>query len=132
MSYNGLLVDIARSKAYPNITYNQDINSGSPLGLGNYNMKHLFSFIHPLSFAGWLPTSVGGGVRSTSMNYLTSDILNSRPNIDILLGTRATTLTYTKSHSPIVNGVTVQQSKKGLPNVATRRVDIDFSPRHRV
>lgn len=34
MSYNGLLVEITRDKNYPDIRYNQDINDGTPLGLG--------------------------------------------------------------------------------------------------
>lgn len=64
-------------------------------------------------FIGWLPTSTGGGVRSSSMNYLTEDILNARPNVDLLLNTRVTSLTFTNSRVPTVSGVTVQKSKTG-------------------
>lgn len=61
---------------------------------------------------GWLPASIGGGVRSTSMNYLTSTVL-ARSNLDMLINTRVTTLTYSSSTAPTVNGVTVAQAPTG-------------------
>lgn len=56
------------------------------------------------------------------MNYLTDEILKSRGNIDLLINTRVTTLTYKKSSSLSVNGVTVQQTRAGtVPSISKWR-----------
>ncbi|KAF8315652.1 aryl-alcohol oxidase-like protein [Clavulina sp. PMI_390] len=96
-SWNSVIMDTVRGNT-SEYKFNQDINSGYPLGIG------------------YFPTSTGGGVRSTSMRYLSNDTLSSRTNLDLLLSTRATGLTYgTGFRSLQVNGVTVQTSPSSKP-----------------
>ncbi|KAI0052734.1 GMC oxidoreductase [Auriscalpium vulgare] len=66
----------------------KDINAGNPLGLG------------------WLPATHGGGVRSSSNNYLKTT--DGRKNIDILTGAYATKLLFApaaEGSDPAVVGV---------------------------
>ncbi|KAF8304370.1 aryl-alcohol oxidase-like protein [Clavulina sp. PMI_390] len=88
------LMNIPNDPGYSSIKYNQDINSGSPLGLG------------------WLPSSTGGGVRSSSYNYLSAAV-QARPNLDIVWDTRVVKLTFKTGSTVAVNGVTLQQTSTG-------------------
>lgn len=56
------------------------------------------------------------------MNYLSTEV-NTRKNLDILLNTRVTKLNFkSSSKSPIVTGVTLQQSRNGaLYNVTASK-----------
>ncbi|KAF8311886.1 aryl-alcohol oxidase-like protein [Clavulina sp. PMI_390] len=86
---------VGRGHYVSGMPYNQDYNSGNPLGIS------------------YLAAATGGGIRSTSMNYLTDDILASRSNIDLLIDTRVSTLTFQGNNSRAVSGVQVQQAQFG-------------------
>lgn len=76
--------------------FNQDMNSGNPLGIG------------------WAQFSIGGGQRSSaSGSYLTPAL--SRSNLDILINTQVTKVvqTGTQSGLPIFRGVLFAQSASG-------------------
>lgn len=97
--------------------YNQDLNSGSPLGLGSHYSFYVF-LSHFLTFvSGYVPATSGGGVRSSSSRYMTAAYL-ARPNLDLLLNTHVLSLTYAPSPSsnanPIVNGVTFSAGPGGM------------------
>lgn len=53
------------------------------------------------------------------MNYLTADTFAARPNVDLLLNTRVTKLTFNVTSPLAVNGVTIQQSRTGALTLAT-------------
>lgn len=62
---------------------------------------------------GWLTTASGGGVRSSSMNYLGTKVY-TRENLDILYNTRVIKLNFKSgSNPPIVTGVMVQNLRDG-------------------
>ncbi|KAI9451426.1 aryl-alcohol-oxidase from pleurotus Eryingii [Lactarius psammicola] len=76
--------------------FNQDMNSGNPLGIG------------------WTQFSIGGGQRSSaSTSYLTPVL--SRSNLDILINTQVTKVvqTGTRGGLPIFRGVQFAQSASG-------------------
>ncbi|KAF8318210.1 aryl-alcohol-oxidase from pleurotus Eryingii [Clavulina sp. PMI_390] len=93
-SFYPKIMETPYQTGFSSIKYNQDINSGSPLGLG------------------WLPGSTGGGVRSSSYNYL-SDAVQARSNLDILWDTHVVKLTFKSGSTVAVNGVTLQASSTG-------------------
>lgn len=72
-------------------------------------------------------TSTGGGVRSSSMNYLGTRVL-ARKNLDIVYDTRVTKLNFKSgSKSPIVTGVTLQQKRDGPLFDVTARKEVILS-----
>ncbi|KAI9451433.1 aryl-alcohol-oxidase from pleurotus Eryingii [Lactarius psammicola] len=76
--------------------FNQDMNSGNPLGIG------------------WAQLAIGGGQRSSaSTSYLTPVL--SRSNLDILINTQVTKViqTGTRGGLPIFRGVQFAQSASG-------------------
>ncbi|KAI0066577.1 aryl-alcohol oxidase-like protein [Artomyces pyxidatus] len=69
-------------------SYNKDINAGSPLGVG------------------WLPSTHGGGVRSSSNTYL--KLAEGRANLDLVTGAQVTKLIFapdSEDKEPAVVGV---------------------------
>lgn len=106
---------IGATRDLHDIKYNIDMNGGNPLGMGKflYPIIAAMNLLIDIHVVGYLPSSSGGGVRSTSMNYLSTEV-NTRKNLDILLNTRVTMLNFKAgSKSPIVTGVTLQQSRNG-------------------
>ncbi|THU96263.1 aryl-alcohol oxidase-like protein [Dendrothele bispora CBS 962.96] len=81
----------------PEFPFNIDMNSGDPLGVG------------------WLQSTIGHGVRSSSATAFLSDSALSRKNFDVLIGTRATRLLQTghKNGKPVFKGVELAQSASG-------------------
>ncbi|KAH9054889.1 aryl-alcohol-oxidase from pleurotus Eryingii [Lactarius vividus] len=89
--------------------YNEDMNSGNPLGIG------------------WTQFSIGDGRRSSaSVSYLTPVLC--RPNLDVLVNTLATKVvqTGTQGGLPVFRGVQIAQSASGphFSRVATKEVII--------
>ncbi|KAF8318213.1 alcohol oxidase [Clavulina sp. PMI_390] len=88
-----ITINVTKDPGYSSVKFNHDLNSGKPLGLG------------------YLPSSVGGGVRSSSYNYLSNSV-QARPNLDIVWTTHVTKLNFAES-GVAVTGVTLQTSRNG-------------------
>ncbi|KAK7039155.1 hypothetical protein VNI00_010059 [Paramarasmius palmivorus] len=91
--------------------FNLDMNSGDPLGVG------------------WLQSTIGHGVRSSSATAFLSDAALSRKNFDVLIGTRATRLLQTgyKNGKPVFLGVELAQSASGPRMSVTARKEVILS-----
>ncbi|KAI0039399.1 GMC oxidoreductase [Auriscalpium vulgare] len=74
--------------------FNEDMNSGNPLGIG------------------WTQFSVGGGVRYSGAKAYLDPIISSRSNLDIVLNAQVTKIvrTGTSGGLPVFNGVQFAQS----------------------
>ncbi|KAH9056750.1 hypothetical protein EDB87DRAFT_1191724 [Lactarius vividus] len=84
------------TKQLAEFPFNEDMNSGNPLGIG------------------WTQLSIGGGQRSSaSVSYLTPVL--SRSNLDILINTQVTKVVQTGARGglPIFRGVQFAQSVSG-------------------
>ncbi|KAF9506431.1 GMC oxidoreductase [Hydnum rufescens UP504] len=90
-TYNKI-IQAARETDDDRFRYNKDINAGLPLGVG------------------WLPGSNGGGIRSSSTNYLTAEVIE-RPNLHILTGAHVTRILFKNDgDEPVAIGVEFAES----------------------
>ncbi|KAF8296920.1 FAD/NAD(P)-binding domain-containing protein [Clavulina sp. PMI_390] len=108
LSFNTQIFEIPGTPGYPDIPLNKDYNDGTPLGLSQ------------------LVATIGGGVRAQSMDYMGNATIAARPNLDLLINTRVTELTFAKTSrlvkGPIVTGLMVQQTLNGpLFNFSARK-----------
>ncbi|KAF9517671.1 GMC oxidoreductase [Hydnum rufescens UP504] len=86
------IIQAARETDDDRFHYNKDINAGFPLGVG------------------WLPGSNGGGVRSSSTDYLTAEVVK-RPNLHILTGAHVTKVLFNnEGDEPVATGVEFVES----------------------
>ncbi|KAI0054405.1 aryl-alcohol-oxidase from pleurotus Eryingii, partial [Artomyces pyxidatus] len=86
----------ATTKELPEFPYNEDQNSGNPLGIG------------------WGQYAIAGGTRTSAATAYLAPIL-SRPNFDVLVNTQVTKLVQTGSEGgvPIFRGVQFAASPTG-------------------
>ena len=76
--------------------FNLDMNSGNPLGIGaSIQNKTTATQEYVCNLLGWLQSTIGNGNRTSSATAFLSGTVLDRPNLDILLGTRATKLLKT-------------------------------------
>lgn len=73
-------------------SYNDDMNSGSPLGLGKPNgaVRKKPHWRSSLCCPGWLQSTIDNGVRSSAATAYLPENVQNRSNLYILLSTRAT------------------------------------------
>ncbi|KZV75245.1 GMC oxidoreductase [Peniophora sp. CONT] len=99
---------ILTTEESPEFPFNQDMNSGNPLGIG------------------WLQSTIGFGERSSSATGYLTETTVSRRNLDVLIGSRVTKLlkTDTRSETPVILGLEVAESAHARPITlrATREV----------
>lgn len=50
---------------------------------------------------GWLPGTMGGGIRSSAADYLSEP----KPNLDILTGAQVTKVLFSEGAEPVATGV---------------------------
>ncbi|KAI0674672.1 aryl-alcohol oxidase-like protein [Trametes maxima] len=104
--------------------FNLDMNSGNPLGVGEYYLAYL------TSLAGWLQSTIGHGVRSSAATAFLTDETLSRKNLDVLIGTRVTRLIRTQHSSysaPTFLGVELAQSLSSPRVQLTARKEVILS-----
>ncbi|KAG7089809.1 hypothetical protein E1B28_011458 [Marasmius oreades] len=91
--------------------FNLDMNSGNPLGIG------------------WLQSTIGHGVRSSSATAFLSDAALNRKNFHVLIGTQATKLLQTghKNGKPVFQGVELTQSATGPHISVTAKKEVILS-----
>lgn len=90
--------------------FNIDMNSGNPLGVG------------------WLQSTIGNGVRSSSATAFLTPALN-RPNVDVLVETQVTRLlqTGTSGSVPVLQGVEFAQTRTGTIHSYSKHIKVSFS-----
>jgi hypothetical protein len=96
---------IQTTKEFPDeFPFNLDMNSGSPLGVGPYNIQSAYTGIKlPI---GWLQETIGGGERSSAATSYLSPEVQERPNLHILLNAQVFKLLANKTnHQVTFNGV---------------------------
>jgi hypothetical protein len=71
--------------------FNISVNSGEMLGIG------------------WLPGTIGGGIRNSSANYL----MESKSNLDILTGAQVTKVLFSEASEPTAIGVEYTSGPSG-------------------
>jgi choline dehydrogenase-like flavoprotein len=103
--------------------FNEDMNSGDPIGIGAFCLTRVHSTNANQALPGWAQLSIGGGKRSSaSVSYLTPAL--SRSNLDILVNTLVTRVVQTgtqpKSGRPIFRGVLFAQSDSGRDSETSR------------
>ncbi|KAJ6524743.1 hypothetical protein B0H19DRAFT_1276369 [Mycena capillaripes] len=76
---------------------------------------------------GWLPTSVGNSVRSSSSTAFLHPALDSRHNPDLLINTHVTRLTRTSPPATTFTGVQVSQKSGGPTSSFTARKEVILS-----
>ena len=91
--------------------FNEDMNSGNPLGLGKPSFLEAYQRFHN-SNAGYSQNSVGGGARSSAAVAYLYPAFN-RTNLDIVVNTRAVRLnqTGTEDGLPAFRAVQLTESE---------------------
>lgn len=101
-------------------SFNQDMNSGNPLGVGASSDEGTFGqlsdlILNSIISLGWVQTTIKGPERSSSAtSYLASDFLK-RTNLHVIVNTRVSRLiqTGTEHGSPAFRSVEFQMSSGG-------------------
>lgn len=92
------------------------MNSGNPLGLGEFNFWYTGFNSHQAIISGWLQTTIEGGRRSSSAtSYLGPEFIR-RHNLHVLVNARVTRIRPTSSgnHSLAFNTVEFSQGVNSI------------------